>query len=55
MEWSRGQLVEMERSPDYFIPDRPYLDGIRYTIIASGAPGSPPCRPGGSTPSCRSR
>jgi peptide/nickel transport system substrate-binding protein len=32
-EWLRGQLVELERNPDYFIPDRPYLDGIRYTII----------------------
>jgi peptide/nickel transport system substrate-binding protein len=32
-EWLRGQLVEMERNPDYFVPDRPYLDGIRYTII----------------------
>ena len=32
-EWLRGQLVELERNPDYFIPDRPFLDGIRYTII----------------------
>ena len=32
-EWLRGQLVELERNPDYFVPDRPYLDGIRYTII----------------------
>jgi peptide/nickel transport system substrate-binding protein len=32
-EWLRGQLVELERNPDYFIADRPYLDGIRYTII----------------------
>ncbi|HET8531053.1 MAG TPA: ABC transporter substrate-binding protein [Methylomirabilota bacterium] len=32
-EYLRGQLVEMERNPDYFVPDRPYLDGIRYTII----------------------
>jgi ABC-type oligopeptide transport system substrate-binding subunit len=24
---------ELERNPDYFIPDRPYLDGIRYTVI----------------------
>jgi peptide/nickel transport system substrate-binding protein len=32
-EWLRGQLVELERNPDYFIPDRPHLDGIRYTII----------------------
>jgi len=32
-EWLRGQMVELERNPDYFVPDRPYLDGIRYTII----------------------
>jgi peptide/nickel transport system substrate-binding protein len=32
-EWLRGQLVELERNPDYFVPGRPYLDGIRYTII----------------------
>ena len=25
--------MELERNPDYFVPDRPYLDGIRYTII----------------------
>jgi peptide/nickel transport system substrate-binding protein len=32
-EYRRGQLVELERNPDYFVPGRPYLDGIRYTII----------------------
>jgi peptide/nickel transport system substrate-binding protein len=32
-EYVRGQMVEMERNPDYFIPGRPYLDGIRYPII----------------------
>jgi len=32
-EYARGQFVEMERNPDYFIPNRPYLDGIRYPII----------------------
>jgi len=32
-EYLRGQLVELERNPDYFVPDRPYLDGIRYTIV----------------------
>ena len=32
-EWQRGQSVELERNPDYFIPDRPYLDGIKYTVI----------------------
>jgi peptide/nickel transport system substrate-binding protein len=33
-EYVRGQMVEMERNPDYFVPSRPYLDGIRYPIIA---------------------
>jgi len=32
-EYPRGQLIELERNRDYFVPDRPYLDGIRYTII----------------------
>jgi peptide/nickel transport system substrate-binding protein len=32
-EYLRGQVVEMERNPDYFVPGRPYLDGIRYPII----------------------
>src|SRR5262249_24259784 len=32
-EYVRGQLVELERNPDYFIPNRPYLDGVRYPII----------------------
>jgi peptide/nickel transport system substrate-binding protein len=32
-DYLRGQLIELERNPSYFVPDRPYLDGIRYTII----------------------
>jgi peptide/nickel transport system substrate-binding protein len=32
-QYARGQLLELERNPDYFVPGRPYLDGIRYTII----------------------
>src|SRR5262249_22072586 len=28
-----GILVELERNPDYFVPGRPYLDGIRFPII----------------------
>jgi peptide/nickel transport system substrate-binding protein len=32
-EWKRGESVELVRNPDYFVPDRPYLDGIRYSII----------------------
>jgi peptide/nickel transport system substrate-binding protein len=32
-EYVRGQVVELERNPDYFVPGRPYLDRIRYPII----------------------
>src|SRR5258705_2549852 len=37
-QYARGQLVELERNPDYFVPGRPYLDGIRYTIIGDRGP-----------------
>ena len=33
----RGQVVELERNPDYFVKGRPYLDGIRYPIISERA------------------
>jgi peptide/nickel transport system substrate-binding protein len=29
-----GQVVEYERNPDYFVKGRPYLDGLRYPVIA---------------------
>jgi peptide/nickel transport system substrate-binding protein len=32
-DYQRGQVVELERNADYFMPNRPYLDGIRYLII----------------------
>ena len=32
-QYSRGEMVELERNPDYFVPGRPYLDGLRYPII----------------------
>ena len=32
-EYVRGQTIEMVRNPDYWLPNRPYLDGIKYTII----------------------
>ncbi|MDW8119765.1 MAG: ABC transporter substrate-binding protein, partial [Chloroflexota bacterium] len=28
-----GQLVEVKKNPNYFIPGRPYLDSIRYLVI----------------------
>jgi peptide/nickel transport system substrate-binding protein len=32
-EYARGQVVELERNPEYFVPGRPYLDGVRYPVI----------------------
>jgi peptide/nickel transport system substrate-binding protein len=32
-EYVRGQYLDLERNPDYFVPERPYLDGIRFLII----------------------
>jgi peptide/nickel transport system substrate-binding protein len=32
-EWRRGQIVELVRNPNYFVKGRPYLDGVRYTVI----------------------
>jgi len=31
--YQTGVSVELERNPDYHIPDRPYLDGITYYIV----------------------
>jgi peptide/nickel transport system substrate-binding protein len=33
-EWRRGEFVELVRNPDYFVKGRPYLDGVRYVIVA---------------------
>lgn len=32
-EYRQGELIELVKNPDYFVKGRPYLDGIRYTII----------------------
>ena len=32
-DYVRGQYLDLERNPDYFVPGRPYLDGIRFLII----------------------
>jgi peptide/nickel transport system substrate-binding protein len=32
-EWRRGESVELVRNPDYYVKGRPYLEGVRYTII----------------------
>jgi peptide/nickel transport system substrate-binding protein len=33
-EWRKGEFVEYVKNPDYFVKGRPYLDGLRYTVIA---------------------
>ncbi len=33
-EWRRGEFFEYVRNPDYFIKDRPFLDGIKFIVIA---------------------
>jgi peptide/nickel transport system substrate-binding protein len=33
-EWRKGEYIEYVRNPDYFVKGRPYLDGLRYVIIA---------------------
>ena len=33
-EWRRGAFIDYVKNPDYFVKDRPYLDGLRYLIIA---------------------
>ena len=32
-EWRKGESIELARNPDYWVPGRPYLDGIKYIII----------------------
>ena len=36
-EFLGNERVVLERNPDYFIPDRPYLDQITYVIITDNA------------------
>src|SRR5499426_832163 len=33
-EWRKGEFVEYVKNPEYFVKGRPYLDGLRYLIIA---------------------
>jgi peptide/nickel transport system substrate-binding protein len=32
-EWKRGEYIDYVRNPDYFMPGRPHLDGLRYVPI----------------------
>src|SRR6266404_7811272 len=33
VEFKQNERIKVTRNPDYWKPDRPYLDGIEYTII----------------------
>jgi peptide/nickel transport system substrate-binding protein len=33
-EWKRGESIEYVRNSDYWVKDRPYVDGLRYVVIA---------------------
>jgi len=33
-DWRKGEFVEYVRNAEYFVKGRPYLDGLRYLIIA---------------------
>src|SRR5439155_15917854 len=35
VEYKPNQSIKVTRNPDYWKPERPYLDGIEYTIIAN--------------------
>jgi peptide/nickel transport system substrate-binding protein len=37
VEFKPNEHIKVTRNPDYWKPDRPYLDGIEYTIIPSPA------------------
>ena len=39
-DWRRGETVEYVKNPDYFVKGRPYLDGLRYTIIRDRGTGT---------------
>jgi len=32
-EWRKGEFIEFEKNKDYWVPNRPHLDGIKYIII----------------------
>jgi peptide/nickel transport system substrate-binding protein len=33
-EWKKGEVIEFVRNPDYWVKGRPYLDGLKYIVIA---------------------
>ena len=50
VEFKPNEHIKVTRNPDYWKQDRPYLDGIEYTIIAKpGDAGTWPSPPASST------
>jgi len=41
VEFKPNEYIKVTRNPDYWKPDRPYLDGIEYTIMREGGPRKP--------------
>ena len=41
VEFKPNEHIKVTRNPDYWKPDRPYLDGIEYTIIPGSVDGEP--------------
>jgi peptide/nickel transport system substrate-binding protein len=38
VEFKPNEYIKVSRNPDYWTPDRPYLDGIEYTIMREAGP-----------------
>lgn len=40
VEWSQGERIVLERNPDYFRPDRPYLERVELALNVQGESGT---------------
>ena len=49
VEFKPNEHIKVSRNPDYWKPDRPYLDGVEYTIMREAGRSTWPSSPGGST------
>src|SRR5205814_5361541 len=38
VEFKPNEYIKVTRNPDYWKPDRPYLDGVEYTIMREAGP-----------------
>src|ERR1700730_11920695 len=46
-DWRKGEFLEYVKNPDYFVKGRPYLDGLRYLIIAERGTATAALQAGG--------